>query len=259
MPFWNFIQNLFGLDNSKEPTIKGFFGYQNNDSFNDSFWQHNEDECNVSPFCRRNSQFNVFNDPFEMSRYFESQIDHMLKDFMVGFANEGFHTFTNSTPFISPHQENLRDKMLKPNCDILSPAVPKKDSDLDGKITPDNFSKVWDKQEPILVQEPKPFITGKCITKEYVRGPDGTVKQKQTIRDHEGNEETTISQRTGDKIYTVVVKKDKNGVETKTENFINTDGELTDGNSFLKNEPSFNNIDLNFFSWEKFFNPNPKL
>lgn len=92
------------------------------------------------------------------------------------------------------------------------------------RITPDNFSNVWDKQNKPNSEELRPFmhITGRSVMKEYVRGPDGIIKQKQVIRDHEGNEETIISQKSGEKMYTVVIKKDKNGIETKTENFYNT-------------------------------------
>lgn len=263
MSFWDSIRNFFGLGNSRERVIKGISGYQHNDIFAaDPRWMYDEDENNIRSSFWDNSHFNVFSDPLEMTRYFESQIDHMLKGFMFGFGYEGHDAFTNTFRFESPHQESLRNKMLKPNCGILSPTAPKKDSDLDGKITPDNFSTIWDKHEPNLIQEPgkTPFITGKRFTMEYLRGPDGTIKKKQIIRDHEGNEEITISQQTGDKLHTVIIKKDKNGVETKTENFVNAENnDLTDGKLLLKNEPTFNNIDLNFFSWEKFFNPNPKL
>ena len=57
------------------------------------------------------------------------------------------------------------------------------------------------------------------MRKEYIRKPDGTIEQKQIIKDYEGNEETIVSHQIGDKIHTIITKIDKNGVETKTEDF----------------------------------------
>lgn len=261
MSFWDFIRNIFGTRNFGEPTSDGIFGHQN-DVFINSVWQNDENNSNIRSFNGNGNHFNVFSDPLEITRFFESQIDHMLKNFMFGYNNEGHNAIMDTFPFTSPNKENLRDKMLKPNHDLNQPAV-KVDTDLDGKITPDNFSNVWDKHDKPNSSEFGlfPHITGKSIVKEYMRGPNGIIKQKQVIRDHEGNEETIISQQAGEKMYTVVIKKDKNGVETKTENFVNTDkSELPDGKDLLlNNEPSFNNIDLNIFSWKNFFYPNPKL
>lgn len=64
---------------------------------------------------------------------------------------------------------------------------------------------------------------GRSIRKEYVRRSDGTIEQKQVFRDSEGNEKVTVSQQIGDKIHTVTTKRDKNGLETKTEEFVNID------------------------------------
>ncbi|XP_029051143.2 uncharacterized protein LOC114879907 [Osmia bicornis bicornis] len=268
MQLWDFVRNIFGGGNSKEPPITGYFDHQNNDNFINPIWQDDENAYNIRPFGESN-RFNIFSDPLQMAHHFISQIDHMLSDhvfdkFMFGFGNEGQNIFTDAFPFASPPNENLRDKMLKsPNHDMLSQPALKLDTDLDGKITPDNFSNVWDKQNEPNSEELRPFtrITGRSVMKEYVRGPDGIIKQKQVIRDHEGNEETIISEKAGEKMYTVVIKKDKNGVETKTENFYNTnESDLTDGKDLLlKNDPTFNHFNVNLFLWKNFFNPNPKL
>lgn len=47
------------------------------------------------------------------------------------------------------------------------------------------------------------------------------MERKQVIRDSEGNEETIVSKEIGDKRYVVTTKKDKNGVETKSEDLFN--------------------------------------
>lgn len=70
---------------------------------------------------------------------------------------------------------------------------------------------------------PRIFSTGKSIRKEIIRRSDGTVEQKQVFRDSEGNEETIVSKEIGDKKYVITTKKDKNGVETKSEDFFNMD------------------------------------
>lgn len=85
------------------------------------------------------------------------------------------------------------------------------------RLTIDNFSNVWGESDKSQLKLPRPSIIGRSIRKEYVRKPDGTIEQKQVIKDHEGNEETIISHRIGDKIHTIITKIDKNGVETKIE------------------------------------------
>lgn len=70
---------------------------------------------------------------------------------------------------------------------------------------------------------PNNFSFGRSVRKEIIRRPDGTVQKKQIIRDNEGNEETVISKEIGDKTYIVTIKKDKNGIETKSEDLINMD------------------------------------
>lgn len=87
------------------------------------------------------------------------------------------------------------------------------------RITVDNFSNIWDEHDKSKFEISRPRIFGKSMRKEYIRKADGTIEQKQIIKDYEGNEETMISQQIGDKIHTIVTKIDKNGVEIKTEEF----------------------------------------
>lgn len=56
---------------------------------------------------------------------------------------------------------------------------------------------------------------------QTTRHPDGVVEEKKIVTDGQGNTETTIKKQIGDKSYTVITKKDKDGVEIKTENFQN--------------------------------------
>ncbi|KAL6444382.1 hypothetical protein ACFW04_001920 [Cataglyphis niger] len=273
MSFFDLFRNFLGTKRRNEP---GTSGLGNDDSYRDSFrnpiWQSDEDDDDIDDFRhpRSGMHFSIFSEPLEMTRYFESQMDNMLKNFFFGFNNGFFGDETiKGLPFAAPEKnDNLRDKMLKSYFDApvadISPEQ-KTDTDLDGKITAEEFSRMWNKGN---VETVKPFVrsfsTGRSVRKEIIRKSDGTIEQKQIIRDSEGNEETIISREIGDKKYVVTTKKDKNGVETKSEDLFNMDeGELKDFTR--KWTPSINdNIDghgpiLNRFPWEKFFGPNPKL
>nr|XP_033340645.1 uncharacterized protein LOC117228770 isoform X1 [Megalopta genalis] len=260
MPLWNFIRDIFLGKNSDEPRNKGFFDDQdraNRDSFRNPIWQNDEDDDDMEDFrhSRGGVHFHIFNDPLEITRQFESQIDNLMKSFF------GFHHEENMfSPALPPPQEgNLREEMLKRNSDDFSEVTPKEDINLDGKVTPDNFSNIWNTyNEPNRFKSTTVFMT----RKEFIHKPDGTIEQKQIIKDNEGNEETTISRQIGDKLHTITTKKDKNGVETKTEELINIDESELKGNKWLlPNDNSSNspNISWSYFPWKQFFKPDPKL
>jgi len=83
---------------------------------------------------------------------------------------------------------------------------------------------MWNKEE---VETAKPFpsynFSKRCVTKQITRRPDGTIEQKQIFRDGEGNQQIVISKEIGDKKYVVTTRKDKNGIETKSEDLFNMD------------------------------------
>jgi len=70
---------------------------------------------------------------------------------------------------------------------------------------------------------PSNFSVGRSVRKEIIHRPDGTIEKKQVIRDNEGNEETIISKKAGDKTYVVTIRKDKDGIETRSEDLFNMD------------------------------------
>ncbi|XP_031830794.1 uncharacterized protein LOC116426246 isoform X2 [Nomia melanderi] len=272
MPFWNFIRDIFRGGNSEELKNKGFFDYRDNydkDSFRNPIWQNDEDDDDdMDDFrhFRGGIHFRIVSDPLEITKYFESQMDNILKQFFFGFHNEEQNIFTNAVPFTSPQEENLRDQMLKPNTENFSQVEPKLDLDLDGKITPDNFSNVWDKYDPNKykseVMLPYQTIIGKSIRKELIHKPDGTIEKKEIIKDSEGNEETTISRQIADNLHTITIKKDKNGVETRTENVVTIDRNELKGNKWLlsnEGNDSTHNIRFTNFPWKQFFKLDPKL
>ncbi|CAK9801628.1 hypothetical protein ANTQUA_LOCUS2934 [Anthophora quadrimaculata] len=259
MEIFNFIRNIFSRQKLEEPRDKWFSDHRNNydtDDFENLMWQ-NDDNIDNSRYFKRKDHFDVFTNPLEMTRYFEFQVDNILKHFLFGFNNPGDGGGMDMLPFASSEKKQLRDSMLKQNDEMPS----KLDTDLDGKITVDNFSNIWDEHNQPKLKWSQPFIVGKSVKKEYVRRPDGTIEQKQITRDSEGNEEIIITQQLGDKVHTIITKKDKDGVETTTENFCNTNEcDLSRRKELLPNENNiFHSVDLNLFPWERFFKPGPKL
>lgn len=89
----------------------------------------------------------------------------------------------------------------------------------------DEFSKTWENGNTGTIESylPHKFSIGKSVRKEIIRRADGTIEKKQIIKDSEGNEETIVSREIGDKKYVITTKKDKDGVETKSEDLINMD------------------------------------
>ncbi|XP_076752838.1 uncharacterized protein LOC143424573 [Xylocopa sonorina] len=250
MELWNSIRNFFSGRRLQEPNF--------DQRIEEPKWEIDIDIHNPRSF-NRNEHFHIFTDPLQITRYFESQMESMITNFFYGFKNEGFDGIIdfNALPFESPQKDNLRDEVLKSNGQMGL----KLDSDLDGKVTKDNFSNIWNETDKPKLELSRPSIIGRSMRKEYVRKPDGTIEQKQIIRDSEGNEEITVKHQIGDKIHTIVTKRDKNGVETKIEDFVNTDECKCNGmeQPLLNEKIDFPKIDLNFFPWDKFFKPDPKL
>lgn len=264
MPLWNFIRDIFLGRNSDEPRNRGFFEDQDKfdrDSFRNPIWQNDEDDDDMEDFMhsRGGIHFRIFSDPLEITRHFESQMDNLLKSFFFGFHHEDPNMFPPALapPFTTPQEENLRDKMLKPHSDN-SEVTPKLDVDLDDKVTVDNFSNVWDKyNEPAKYKSTATVVMQR---KEFTRKPDGTIEQKRIIKDNDGNEEITVSRQIGDKLHTITTKKDKDGVETKTEDLVNIDKNDVTGNHWLfPKDDNINFPNISLFPWKHFFKPDPKL
>lgn len=93
------------------------------------------------------------------------------------------------------------------------------------RITAEDFSRMWREGHGRTTDPPesRSFSFGKFMKKELIRRPDGTLEQKQIIRDSEGNEEIIVTREVGDQKYVVTTKTDKYGGETKSEDLINMD------------------------------------
>lgn len=92
------------------------------------------------------------------------------------------------------------------------------------RISVEEFSKMWNKGNIQNQNITKPSVSSNFHFSNRTNikyGPDGSIEKKQVIRDNEGNEKTIISQEIGDKKYVVTTRKDKNGIETKSEDLVN--------------------------------------
>lgn len=278
MPFFDFFRNLFGGRDSNESRNFRIFDPQSHpDNFRNPIWQIDDDESDIDDFRqpRGRMHFSIFTDPIEMMRYFEAQMDNIMKDFYHGLGdNNNLFSFPeienpqmNTLPYAPPKQESLRDKFLKQGDNHDKYADDKVDIDLDGKITPSEFAKVWSNSSMEKPTNMQPYVQqdvfGKSMRTEVYQRSDGTVEHKKIIRDSDGNEETVISREIGDKKYVITTRKDKSGVVTKTEDLINMDeNELknfTEQWGSRKDSSVTSPSILGSFPWEKFFGPNPKL
>jgi len=64
-------------------------------------------------------------------------------------------------------------------------------------------------------------ISGKQSFSKIVANSDGTTEYYRTVRDSEGNEETTVTKQIGDQRYSVTTHTDSKGEKQQTERFEN--------------------------------------
>ncbi|XP_047364790.1 uncharacterized protein LOC124955026 [Vespa velutina] len=282
MPIFDFFRNFF-IGGDRED-----FGDEGKHSFRNPIWQNDEDDNDDDDFRhlgRSNVHVHIFNDPKDMTSYFESQFDNILNSIFSSFDDSKiFPNFNDSKIFDIPgsieespnagqSNNSLRDKMLKPGYEFPDSHDNEKnkvDADLDGRISADNLFKFWNEPNDtkIIPSTNHQFHrSSKFVSKRFIHAPDGTIEQHQIIKDSEGNEEKRVSKQIGDKKYVVTTKRDKNGVETKVEDLINIDEnelknfkpniEQTWGSIY--NHYSNSSSILNYLPWDQFFGPNPKL
>lgn len=131
MPFLDFFRNFFSRGTVQEPPQNRYEDNINRDSFRNPIWQNDEDEDDVSDFRHPMNRyhFRIDSNPFEMTRFFETQMEHLLRSF---FNNDGFgknfgdntnifipfrgDDFTHSfvTPDGRSNSNGPRDEVMKP-------------------------------------------------------------------------------------------------------------------------------------------------
>lgn len=98
------------------------------------------------------------------------------------------------------------------------------------RINKESLVKFWQdpssRQIESIIQPEKKSCTGfnfsgsLSSTRIITRG-DGTVEKHQTFKDNQGNEKTVVRRQIGDKVHELIKNRDKSGIESTTENFIN--------------------------------------
>ncbi|KAF2899928.1 hypothetical protein ILUMI_06267 [Ignelater luminosus] len=219
--------------------------------------------------------FNIFSNPLEVHRYFEHQMNEMMKSFGV-FGNHDFFFGGNGEPFFDDNsfgkdfpqfpaiedfhkqqdqsQRSLREQFLKPGYE--QPKISKEhksDQDIDGRFDMGDLDSVL-KGTPSQPQV-KTFMYGQSMSTKTVRKPDGTIETHRTVRDQQGNEETTVTRRQGDKEYSITTRTDKDGQKEIVENLVNMDE--NDKDAFLKATEPYGvppkKPPPNWFPFDRFF------
>uniref|UniRef100_A0A6P7GUW6 Uncharacterized protein LOC114341070 n=1 Tax=Diabrotica virgifera virgifera TaxID=50390 RepID=A0A6P7GUW6_DIAVI len=248
---------------------------------------HNEDQSNRSwgvptvndrtdgpdnvvpedPFNRRS--FDVFSDPIQMHQYFESQLNEMLKmfgfhgngEFSIGFPD--VHDSWSQTPQQHENEstQNVRDQFLKPGYEKPKTQYSEMvDKDLDDRIKSGDIASVLGEKfnHQITPHEPqiskKNFFYGTSQSMRTIVNPDGSIETHRTMRDNDGNEESTVCHKIGDKEYCVIKKKNKHGQEEVTENYTNMTEQEKDIFTKPRHSPQIQDrTGPSDFPWSKFF------
>ncbi|XP_012273037.1 HCLS1-associated protein X-1-like [Orussus abietinus] len=276
MSIVNFFKNLFGK--GEDAPKQSFEDHQCTDKFRNPIWQDDDSDSDENDFRNFHSDmhFKIFSDPFGIVRYYEQQMDDMMKGIFSGFESNGaIFDFGDGNfealPFEQPKSEgSLRDKFLRPDKEhhLNLPALQdKEDTILDGKFNSKDLIQAWKnrEQEPSEeVQITKPFESHsykKMNSIRIIQRPDGTVEKHKTFTDSQGNKETVITRQIGDKVHTIKTKVDPTGTETKFEDLINmNENDLKQFDQQWRetqnNKPFEDQNSLNYFPWHKFFGPN---
>nr|CAD7261890.1 unnamed protein product [Timema shepardi] len=64
---------------------------------------------------------------------------------------------------------------------------------------------------------------GQSVTSKTIRRPDGSVEHHRTVRNNQGQEETTVTRQIGDQSHSLTTQTDRNGVQQRVEKFVNLD------------------------------------
>ncbi|KAF7992872.1 hypothetical protein HCN44_005216 [Aphidius gifuensis] len=266
--FKDFIDNLFGIkNNNRDNSNQG----NDHEHFRNPIWQNDQgddDDDNTDDY-RSNHfvhsgpgiHFEVFTDPIEITRFFESEMENLMKSFFsFGLdipAIENIPSAYENTQSSGIGKKNLRDEVLKPefsrNYDFNRPKI---DEDLDGKIKAGELSTAWNNSKDPESQEVLPHIflsTSQSTVYKFTKHLDGTVEETKITTDSSGNTEQIIKRKTGDnKIHTVIMKKDNKGIETETATFENM---VESKNEAIERAESSSSS----FPWHKFFGDIPKI
>lgn len=232
MSFYNFFRNVFGFpdrpQNFQRPDDPGLV-----DEFRNPIWGSDEEDSD-DEFRHGGPSahfgFNVFTEPLEMHRFFEQQMNEMLKSFQQWNMPDIFgHQNMPALEYPEEHKsKNLRDHVLKSG---FTPANTQEDervdTDLDAKIRSSGIGSIIKTVEPSQMQTTpinpgsRSFIS-KSVIRKFTRRPDGSVEQEEIIRDSVGNEKRTVTHAIGNQSHIVITESGPDGTK-QTDQLINID------------------------------------
>ncbi|KAK9510824.1 hypothetical protein O3M35_005525 [Rhynocoris fuscipes] len=201
--------------------------------FRNPIWEEDTDEDDELDDEFRHSPsspfgFQIFTgDVMEMHKYFEQQMDEMLKSFHSSLFGTDLLELPDSS-FVEPFHEHKKEtgasKYLKPGYDFnVQDSIAKKDTDLDGRITSGDLKKLFPNDEETISHVPSK-VFGQSVITRIIRTSDGKLEEEKRVRGSDGREEVSITRQIGDQKYKVITKKDsQTGVTDTTEELINLD------------------------------------
>ncbi|KAK7872989.1 hypothetical protein R5R35_004293 [Gryllus longicercus] len=254
MSFFNFFRGFFGFPPDGNANRRGDLPDERQpNGFRNPIWSQDDDDDDDEDFSflnrgPRTRSFRVDSNPLEIHRFFEQQIEDMMRSFgAFGFGSFGSRDFFSLEPppmesepdsFAGPSDAfkgGLREQYLKPGYESDSSRgrnERKMDSDLDDQVPAGEVSKILRQGPRLDVIEPEraqPFGSivarsfGRSMTSKTVSRPNGGIEHHKSVRDSSGNEEVTVTRSIGGQSYTITTKTDAQGKQERIENFVNMD------------------------------------
>jgi len=196
--------------------------------------------------------FSVYTDPIEIHRFFEQEMDNMLRNFGFGKvigggfsfgldSRDGFPSFDDPNKIREENEVSPRSFMLKEDAGQIKKddEVDSNNIDLDslfGQKYQNNETK--EKMEPsIRIGDsslfgsgslPNFMTTGSFITEESSSTLNGGYRSSRTVRNSDGSSEVTTTRRIGDQTHQQKICTDKEGNTTTQNQFTNIKEEELD-------------------------------
>ena len=257
----NMLRGFFGFPrHQKDGFLSDHFSF--NDGHNRGAGDDEDGDNNRDNNHESNSRgFTVYTDPLELHKYFDQQVNDMIK--MFGFGGlgsaeglrEGFGIY--STPpqdRMLPHGgdqdkssapgDRARDFMLRGE-----PGQPKVDTEVDwDKLDWEELDRLMthDREDDRSYQPQRHFKNtmmdlipdkkgscqspggvfslksfGSSMSERSVTTPNGGLETSRTVRNSDGSEEVTVTKRLGDQSHQQVIRRDKYGNAAEEEKLVN--------------------------------------
>uniref|UniRef100_A0A069DS24 Uncharacterized protein n=1 Tax=Panstrongylus megistus TaxID=65343 RepID=A0A069DS24_9HEMI len=237
MSLYDIFRRAFGINSPYDKGL-GQPGFRNpiweeesdddEDELDDEFSSHYRYAPNT-PF-----GFRIFSgDVMDMHKYFEQQMDEMIKNFHSSLFGSDLLQLPESSfgdPNNRSEKENIPNKYLKPWVEQSLPENDlKQDTDIDGSVTAGDLRKIFpnEEEENVASSAHVPSkVFGQSVITRIIRTADGRLEKEKRVHGSDGREEVSLVRQIGDQKYKVITKKDgQTGVTDTTEELINLDEE----------------------------------